>query len=376
MSNTDDIAREPSTDDLRLVDLLYGELDGDEAARLRDELDEAGAAELAAFEGLRALMREVPDEDPPAALSAQLLHAAAEAAPSRGSVKTAAAAAAGGGFIARLLEFFRPLVSSPALAAATMFVLVAGVAGALYVTGNFETTEQQLAVSADTAAVPATPGAAAESDDDFAAPAADEPARSATLATEDEAKDLGIAEAEEPPAEPAMVPAPRREQAVERDPDRTRGTVRASKAGKGKAKKAADPAPPPKAEPAKKSTGVATQASRNTQTKAGGGSGVSAGAGDSPLVDMEDVAEEAPSPRPADDQKRDTTSTRDQRTSELADLHERATQAAADGECDAVISLGARVQKLDPSYYKNSFRADKRLARCFAAQRKPAVKKK
>ena len=75
-------------------------------------------------------------EEPPSAISAQLLAAAAEAAP-----RPAAAAAAGPGLWQRIVDFFGSVAHHPGLAAAATLLVVAGVAGTLYVTGRSDVAQ-------------------------------------------------------------------------------------------------------------------------------------------------------------------------------------------------------------------------------------------
>src|SRR3970040_1892434 len=134
---TDIADRQLSPEELRLLDLLYGELEGEEeAAALREvEADAERADEMAAFSRVRQMVRELPEQEPPTAVSARLMHAAAMAAPAARPVDERP------GLWGRLKGFFAPVLMHPAMAAAATFVLVAGVAGTLYLTGNFDRAE-------------------------------------------------------------------------------------------------------------------------------------------------------------------------------------------------------------------------------------------
>lgn len=153
--------------DLALVDLLYGELDGSarERAEQRVREDDGLAGELEALTRIRAMMRELPDEDPPEALSTKLLHAAAaEVASSRARPDDEEQPS----LWARLRRLFMPLMMHPGLAAAASLILVGGVAGALYVSGELkmasvshEAAPAALEQAQTTAAGAAQPGAAA-----------------------------------------------------------------------------------------------------------------------------------------------------------------------------------------------------------------------
>lgn len=138
----------PAPDDLMLVDLLYGELD--ETARERAEQrvreDQALGQDLDAFSNLRALMRELPEAEPPEALSAKLLHAAAaEVSRSRAAVEDGDEPKSLWG---RLKSLFLPVAMHPAFAAAASVTLVAGIAGVLYVSGDLKSEAPRLETTA------------------------------------------------------------------------------------------------------------------------------------------------------------------------------------------------------------------------------------
>lgn len=186
----------PAPDDLMLVDLLYGELD--ETARERAEQrvreDQALGQDLDAFSNLRALMRELPEADPPEALSAKLLHAAAaEVSRNRAAVEDGDEPKSLWG---RLKSLFLPIAMHPAFAAAASVTLVAGIAGVLYVSGDLkseaprvDTTAQVQGDVAAGAPPPAAEGAASP----VAAPAPVETATSADPAAIRDERD-GLAE--------------------------------------------------------------------------------------------------------------------------------------------------------------------------------------
>lgn len=117
----------PDTDTL-MVDWLYGELDSDEAARFEERLasDPKAMAEAQSLKQTRAAFKELEDEEPSSALSAILMHEAAIAAPK------AAASETRGGFWAAITGFFAPIAMHPAASAMATLIVVAGVAGTLY----------------------------------------------------------------------------------------------------------------------------------------------------------------------------------------------------------------------------------------------------
>lgn len=185
----------PAPDDLMLVDLLYGELD--ETARERAEQrvreDQTLGQDLDAFSSLRALMRELPEAEPPEALSAKLLHAAAaEVSGRRAAVEDGDEPKSLWG---RLKSLFLPIAMHPAFAAAASVTLVAGIAGVLYVSGDLKSeaprVDSTAQVQGDVAAgapPPAPEGAAVSA---AAAPAPVQAAPSADpAASRDEADGL------------------------------------------------------------------------------------------------------------------------------------------------------------------------------------------
>ncbi len=397
MAESKDIeAREPTAEELLVLDLLYGELDGDaaERAQARVSAQPERVDELDGFRSVRALLRELPDEDPPQAVSARLLHAAAEAAPSRGSAATAAAAAGGGGILAKLFGLFRPLVASPALAAVTMLVLVAGIAGALYVSGGFRATEpsekalapmnEQLqpttpdeATSAEPPAATESPVVGGESDNDPNAAAGDQVGRGARL---DEGEiDLVPKAAPEPAEEAKDQKVQTRTPAAHRSSSsstRAQGTTATGSMGGGSYGAA----------------GKADSTKASSDGAARGPGGVKGSASDSPMIDAEDYDQgaaapaqmpQAPPPPPAEAKPAPTTKKKAparekqkpadksaEKSVMVQDLFARAVQAAKDGECEAVRSLGERIRSLDATYYAKVFATDKRLAACRAAPAK------
>jgi len=152
-----------------MMDWLYQELDESSSARVAEHVQGCPrcSAEASALQRTREAFRELSPVEPPVAVSAILLHEAARRAPA-----AAAVPARGGedGFWARLRSWFRPIAMHPAAAAIATLVLVAGVAGTLYVRHGDEMT--------DTPDLDRAPVAAAESpkaEQTPAAPAVDMP---------------------------------------------------------------------------------------------------------------------------------------------------------------------------------------------------------
>ncbi len=353
-----------SAAELALVDLLYDELDEEEAeaARERVEADDSLSAELSAFRDLRSLLSELPDEDPPAAVSAKLLHAAAERAPAKAKTDEET------GFFAWFRRLFQPLMMHPALSAAATLVLVAGVAGALYVSGRVKFSEPTTSPATDSRVrgelhrdLPAatTPGAKRTAE----TPVSTE----STLPTQQAAEPAtkGGAVAPRPPAdEPMKAPSTTarnrkkagRAEAKPKSPDlglmldgesddtaKDRG---GESTGEEAQRELTEKAP-------------ADKKADNSRADDFGEAGGSVGTGNTIEVTPRN---EPVLKKPAEEKSKEEE--RASRLTEVKKLHDRALRAAKDNECDAVISIGAQIRKLDPQYYKKSFLTDARLRSC------------
>jgi negative regulator of sigma E activity len=127
-----------------MMDWLYQELDESSSARVAEHVHGCArcSAEASALQRTRAAFRDLSPVDPPMAVSAILMHEAARRAP---AVAVAAPRAGGAedGFWARVRSWFRPIMLHPAAAAVAMLVLVAGVAGTLYVRHGDEMADTQ-----------------------------------------------------------------------------------------------------------------------------------------------------------------------------------------------------------------------------------------
>lgn len=360
-------------EELLLVDLLYGELDGEAHAAARAQLDgdPALSSELSELRGLRALMAELPDEEPAPALSAQLLHAAAKQAPSSRGARVAAAAE-GAGFLAWLKQFFRPMAMHPAMAAAATFVLVVGVAGALYVSGRVEVSEPRAPsgatladerAPAEASAVPESPArtkiaAPASRFDDDVVPdeeaAGDMPAggsgrgvaedRAATAQTGD------TTTAKPPEARKRATRKP----AAKPDSTGFGGRDDVVSAWSQEGGEARPPAAPPPEKGAKKKR-ASGKKSAGEETDA-----VLQGTSGDGVLGVGAVADKKKSETAEDAASRE----REERLAQARLLHKRAQDAARDGECDAVIDVGNRIRKLDSRYYDTVYLRDKSLYAC------------
>ncbi len=121
--------------DALMIDWLYEELDEVKSAEFDHHL--AGCArcrsEVESLQQTRAAVREWPEVEPPSAVTAILLHEAAKHVPAkRRAVAIAARDDDKPGLWAWLVGMMAPVVRHPAAAALATLVLVAGVAGSLY----------------------------------------------------------------------------------------------------------------------------------------------------------------------------------------------------------------------------------------------------
>ena len=354
MSRSEEIEASPA--ELALIDLLYSDLEGPAAAAARAKVEAAPELTTAEsdYRALRALMSELPDEDPPAAITAQLLHAAAAKAP------TAHPLGESVGLRAWFKNFFRPLVMHPAMAAAATFALVAGVAGTLYLRGDVEVSQPR---PADYLAV--APLEEAELDEvTAAAPAGGAVDLPSSRFDEDIVVDGTIARDQPELAKEHRAGAG--------------GVVSTDKKKAGKvrrrpAMKSPRPDPKPPVDGFADEAGYLGQDNSDRVTKKPTarpakqapqkGPEVTGSAGQVIVVDSE--------PPPLKSMDDEGESKRDKEELAAAAVwHQKAIKAAIDGECDAVIDIGKRIRKLDSRYYDTSYLTDKRLRACLRPAKK------
>jgi len=130
--------------DALMIDWLYQELDESMAASFEEHL--AGCArcraEVESLEQTREAVRVLPELEPPSSVSAILLHEAAKRAPSPARKPVVAVADEDSpGLFAWLGRLFTPIMQHPAAVAVATMVLVAGVAGSLYLRGEHKLAE-------------------------------------------------------------------------------------------------------------------------------------------------------------------------------------------------------------------------------------------
>jgi hypothetical protein len=139
-----------------MMDWLYQELEPSRSQAVEAHVGGCArcTAEVGSLRHTRDVFRDLSIEEPPASVSAILLHEAARRAPAVAPRGEAV------GFWDRLRAWFQPLFAHPAAAAVATLVLVAGVAGALYVRRGSDMSESGRPV-ASSAPEPARPEEAA-----------------------------------------------------------------------------------------------------------------------------------------------------------------------------------------------------------------------
>jgi len=349
-----------------LVSLLYGELPADEAERTgaRVAADPTLSARLGEMRRVRDLFGSLEDEEPPARLSAQLMSEAARAAP-----QPRRAAAPEAGLWARFVSWLQPLVQRPALAAAASLVLVAGVAGVLYMKKGDELTSTAPPVAETERTLEGTATGATA---DPAATAS--PATAVPEAPDDTTGTAGDGDRGDDQAAPAAEPADTESAGNEKQPARRRKSASTGKSAETD-KKVYSKAP---AKPAVKSGtvyGLSEQEMVPRDQAKGesgeGGGGVVGGAADDssnkadvPAAPPPPVS--APAPAPAESPKSVARPS-------VRELHNRAIDAALDNRCSEVRALAGQVKSADSAYYAKNVAGDGRLKTCLS--QKPAKKK-
>lgn len=425
-------AETASDAELLLVDLLYGELDGEDRARAEERAreDDALAGELEALSHIRALMRELPEEEPPDAVSAKILHAAAAQAPGQ---RATGADDEGSSLWARLRRLFLPMTMHPGLMAAASVLLVGGVAGMLYLSGGMQRADMAyeepralseaardqaaagMAPEMETAAAPA--GAPSERDEADQAgaeaivgdrAAEGSPRGSAryrdreavALGAEEQRQDLAL---DSDRAGAASGPGAARRDAEERKSKRAARLERRKAAAPARQRPADDGRaaygrPEASSAPAAGIGGLSGgELGKAGSTPGGGGAGASSGAGragsppppraqaeprkrapSAPAADRQEISRDFAEPPPAasDDAPSQPRAKESETPADRARaLHDRARAAASRDDCKAVIELGRRIRELDPRYHRERFSRDEQVRACLAAQGKAAKKK-
>lgn len=333
-------------------ELLYGELDDARAEQVRAQLPDCELdGKVAAYERMREAFRSLPDEEPPPAITAQLLHAAAKQVEGKRVDD-------GEGFWARLRGWFSPIVLHPGFAAATSILVIGGVVGLLYMKSSDQIAQPDVPTRA-TAPESREPAVAAPAG--TATPALEGRLTETVDSEETAADDDGVAEGEAPPPPPV-------EKAEAKPKPKVGSKGRSRRSGRGNDKNAFD----------------ATGKSSGLIGGRGGGDSYKLGDTVGPARhDNKDVAvpqappadTRAPEPEPAPQAEADEAPAERTKSAKKAPsrpdphadarmLHNQARSAAEKGDCAAARKLTARIQKMDPTYYRDSVRDDRQLRKC------------
>jgi hypothetical protein len=351
----------------KLLELLYGELPEVDAVRTEEEV--AGDAELvtalADFRSVRSLFADLPQEDPPPAVSAKVLAAAAEAAAPIAAARSASDEPRG--FFVWLGNLFRPLAYHPGLAAVATLVVVGGVAGALYVTGKDKmarpgASSEQPAQSAvaDKRAPAASPdpsGALMGKGKDDDAPARELKAAEESAAAEDNEVD-------------SNAPVPQKARATRRQrvktekprpkPDSARGFLDDGVEATGKSVFGGD-------------SDRRRDKTRDSRQAGPSGGATSSGGKKSPVTTPTTKpppppADPAPEPVTAADssvsEAQGESADSSKKSNEAKSLHKQALFRAKKGDCSTVVKLGARIRKIDSYFYDTVHLRDSSVQRC------------
>lgn len=344
-----------------LVELLYGERDAESA-----DLDEQTRSDLESLGELRALFRAMPDEEPPNAVTAKLMAAAAQHARSAPAAKQDESR----GFFRWLADVFKPIMMHPGLAAAASLVLVAGVAGTLYVTGRADIAQPSSSrgVSVEAKSTRDRPPKL----DNTGAHQAPEPADSEAL----DVAGAGPAVAESAELERDLEQKPAERQLAKKRKRATRPSpppksrVRATRIEGVVGGDVIPAKPEPKQEARRRSKGAgssSTVPSADPSPPPALAADADDSFGDAPSGEESEAAREPSSPDRAASKKKKKESAS---TRQAKKLHGSAAAAAARGDCKKALSYGNKIRKIDSRYYDDVFLSDNRIRKCRTARKK------
>jgi hypothetical protein len=321
-----------SAEELLLVQALYGEIPESEVS----------SADLESYRDLRAMFADLPDEEPPSAISAKLISAAAEAVKAKPPETV--------GWWGRFVALFGPIGSHPALAAAASLVLVVTVGGVMMMTGRSKVAEPDIANEGASGEVTLSPNRPEEP-------------KPTALGTVDQGGEAH--EAPEPaPAPTAIESAKPPVTKSPPDPSRPRAPTSrdASKTNRGPGR-AKDKSLDNKRDDSFKGSGGKTGLDFNVNDS-----------DDEPLGDV------PPSTEPTDEAARQTnapalsTEKPSKIAAEVESLTSQARRAADKGNCSEVRAKTARIRKLDLSVY-NQLARESKIRACTAPPKKTKSRK-
>lgn len=336
-----------------LVALLYDELDDASAERLTSDMERDGELRDAhdGLADIRDLFSQLPDEEPPARLSAQLLAEAARA-PHVAKAKAGPVGDGGQGLWQRFVAWCQPLVAKPAFAAAASLVLVAGIAGVLYVKKGDELTETRRHEAEKVDVAPPT----LEANRAERGPA-DEPADpgDVVIGGADEAEpEAPAAASETAPSEGGKREADT--SAERRRAPRKKASAKSSAPNKSALGATGDDAYGGRAQAI---LGLSEETLAPTEPSADApGRSAGSGSGADGRRDYAAPPQSAPEPQP------EAKVQQKARPLTVTEMHSRAVDAAQSGDCAQVNRLLGEIRSRDSEYYKNRVASDKRLATC------------
>jgi hypothetical protein len=412
-----------------MMDYLYQELDADQTSAYRAHLTTCAScgAQLAGYERTRLAVRELPDLEPPAEVTARLLQEAARrpvravepvgAAATVGARGVAAAAPVEGkGVWAWLSGWMQPILAHPGFATAAAVVIVGGIAGLLAMRGKLDLSAAPQAATPVSASAPA---AADESRTEQLKDSLEEKGANAPVTGGPSETAPGSATAASPP--PPPVGSTRLVQPKDGEALDYAGFVDADKARRQDsqaAEKKADrnlaaPAPAPADAPRERAAAKRPMAPPSAAAELDAPSSVGAlGRGGAANKEAAPVAlphetarpaKSAPAPKPsaqaesaADDESSEGSSAagsmagapapaaaapppapatkaksvaQTAQDNEAKKLHGQARMKANTGDCAAALKLRDRIYRVDPAYFERSVRNDADLGKCTARKK-------
>ncbi len=338
----------------RVLAVLYGE-DG-----ASQSLSASEAADVAALGEVRSMFADALDEEPPSAISTQLLLAAAQQAP----LSSKPAREAPDSWWAGITRWFEPLLRHPGLTAAASLALVATLGGVLYLKGRGKVAQPPAPAAKQTAPV-------SVSEHSLPPTLQSSHLEEKTSEQFNESKGLsdsasaGLVRQETRAAETSKAKSPeanasgRRLNAAEinshprpKKGELDRGPVRRK--------------PAPKRRSTKKKAPSSRLRSGDSAPLGGSITDRNESPTSEPVQPQQPQAIGARSAKePAQDVEADSVEQEASPPQSLADFRRRAAAAAEKGDCRAARALGRTVSQRDQRYYKTVFVRDRDIRRCY-----------
>lgn len=315
-----------SAEDLRLVEALYGE-SPDSEVEASDELE--GLREL------RSMFAELPEEEPPSAISAKLMSAAAEAVKARAPQKP--------GLWSRLLALFGPIAAHPALAAAASLMLVVTIGGVMIMSGRSKVSRP------DTRA--------------------ERPAAPAATEKTEEGRATDMEEELAPPAEPE--PDVELPKAAVPEGKKTESATAVRVGGETRAGPSSDRFKKGRVDDRRKDKADNGTPGNVVQGGAGGTTAIDFDVGDEDGEPDDANKSPDPKPRPPDTAVALERQKSAKISAEVESLTSKARKAADRNDCRSVVKAVARIRSLDNDSYQKLLSSDSKIRGCVS----PKVRK-